>query len=84
MKKTKLSKADINRIIEMAWEDAITFEAIYTQYGLTNGDVIKLMRSKLKPSSFRMWRKRTRGRISKHGQLFENSKTMKYVINIPL
>ena len=62
----KLSEADISRIIEMAWEDRTTFEAIETQFGLKQQDVIKLMRTELKPSSFKLWRERTKGRITKH------------------
>lgn len=48
--------ADIDRIIEMAWEDRTPFDAIKSQFGLTQGAVEKLMRQHLKPSSFRLWR----------------------------
>ena len=65
-RKTSLSPADISRIIEMAWEDHTPFEAIYSQYQLDEGACIKLMRREMKPSSFRMWRKRVSGRASKH------------------
>jgi uncharacterized protein (TIGR03643 family) len=61
-----LSPADIDRIIQMAWEDRTAFDTIETQFGLTPGEVIKLMRSEMKPSSFRMWRERTAGRKTKH------------------
>lgn len=61
-----LTLEDTGRIIEMAWEDRTPFEAIYTQFGLTNNEVIKLMRSNLKESSFKMWRQRTQGRKTKH------------------
>ncbi len=64
-----LSKADIDRIIEMAWEDRTTFEAIEQQFELKQQDVIKLMRRELKPGSFKLWRKRTKGRITKHTAL---------------
>jgi len=64
-----LSVTDIDRIIEMAWEDRTTFEAIEMQFGLKQQDVIKLMRKELKPSSFRLWRERTKGRITKHEAL---------------
>lgn len=47
-----------DRIIEMAWEDRTPFEAIHFQFGLTQGEVEKFMRSELKPASFRRWRKR--------------------------
>lgn len=61
-----LSKRAIDGVIEMAWEDRTAFDTIKTQFGLTNGMVIELMRRELKPSSFRMWRKRTAGRKTKH------------------
>ena len=61
-----LTDADISRIIEMAWEDRTPFEAIETLYGLPEKDVIALMRREMKPSSFRMWRKRVSGRATKH------------------
>lgn len=56
----------INRVIEMAWEDRTPFEAIAFQYGLSEKDVIALMRREMKPSSFRMWRKRVTSRKTKH------------------
>ena len=56
----------IDRIIEMAWEDRTSFEAIQYQFGLSEKDVIALMRNELKSSSFRMWRKRVSGRKTKH------------------
>jgi uncharacterized protein (TIGR03643 family) len=61
-----LTPADIDRIIQMAWEDRTAFDVIQTQFGLTPGEVIKLMRSEMKPSSFRLWRARTAGRKTKH------------------
>jgi uncharacterized protein (TIGR03643 family) len=65
----KLSAADTDRIIEMAWEDRTPFEAIEAQFGLPEKDVIALMRKEMKASSFRMWRKRTNGRDTKHAAL---------------
>ena len=59
----------IDRIIEMAWEDRTTFEAIEFQFGLKEQDVIELMRREMKPSSFKMWRKRVQGRKTKHEKL---------------
>lgn len=56
----------IDRIIEMAWEDRTPFEAIEFQFGYTEAAVIKLMRNELKPSSFKLWRKRVTGRATKH------------------
>ena len=55
---------EIDRIIEMAWEDRTPFEAIYTQFGLKESDVISLMRKELKRSSFNLWRKRVNSGIS--------------------
>lgn len=60
---------DIDRIIEMAWEDRTTFEAITYQFGLKEQQVIELMRNEMKPSSFRLWRKRVQGRKTKHEKL---------------
>ena len=67
--KTELSDADVSRIVEMAWEDRTTFEAIEIQFGLNESAVIDLMRSHMKPSPFRMWRKRMKGRVTKHAAL---------------
>jgi len=65
----ELSTADIDRIIEMAWEDRTPFEAIEHQFGLAEKEVIELMRREMKASSFRMWRKRTNRRYTKHQSL---------------
>ena len=64
-----LSIIDIDRIIEMAWEDRTTFEAIEVQFGLKEREVIDLMRKEMKGSSFKMWRKRTSGRSTKHSAI---------------
>ena len=61
-----LSVEQLDRVIEMAWEDRTPFEAIDFQFGLKEKDVIALMRTEMKPSSFRMWRKRVSGRRTKH------------------
>ena len=65
----KLDGIEIDRIIEMAWEDRTTFEAIEHQFGLKEQEVINEMRREMKPSSFRMWRKRVQGRKTKHQKL---------------
>ncbi|MEC8218955.1 MAG: TIGR03643 family protein [Pseudomonadota bacterium] len=65
----KLSDADISRIIEMAWEDRTPFDAIKSQFNLSNDEVVKIMRNNLKEKSFNLWRKRVRGRKTKHSQL---------------
>lgn len=61
-----LDQRDIDRIIEMAWEDRTTFDAIQEQFGLKEAEVIELMRREMKPSSWRMWRARVQGRKTKH------------------
>ena len=66
---TNLSPADVSRIVEMAWEDRTTFEAIKLQFGLNESAVVALMRAEMKASSFRMWRKRMKGRVTKHAAL---------------
>lgn len=71
VKNTNLSISDIDRIIEMAWEDRTTFEAIEVQFGLNEQEVINLMRTEMKKSSFKMWRKRTSGRFTKHAAIRE-------------
>ena len=62
----ELDSIDLDRVIEMAWEDRTPFEAIAYQFGLSESEVIQLMRSEMKASSFRMWRKRVSGRKTKH------------------
>jgi len=57
---------DLDRIIEMAWEDRTTFDAIKEQFGISEKEVIKIMRKEMKHSSFKMWRKRVQGRKTKH------------------
>lgn len=61
-----LSDADIDRIIEMAWEDRTPFDAIEAQFGLPEALVIELMRREMKLSSWKMWRERVQGRSTKH------------------
>ncbi|TAH26142.1 MAG: TIGR03643 family protein [Cytophagales bacterium] len=64
-----MEQRDIDRIIEMAWEDRTPFEAIKTQFGFSEANVISLMRRELKRSSFNLWRKRVNSKIShKHIQ----------------
>lgn len=64
-----MQDADIDRIIEMAWEDRTPFEAIEAQFGLPESRVIALMRKELKRSSFNLWRKRVNSGVSqKHAQ----------------
>ena len=63
------SAISLDRIIEMAWEDRTTFDAILHQFGLKEQEVIDLMRNEIKPSSFKMWRERVQGRKTKHQKL---------------
>ncbi|MCH1438041.1 MAG: TIGR03643 family protein [Rubripirellula sp.] len=66
-----LTPAEKDRVIQMAWEDRTSFDAIRTQFALSPGDVIKLMRREMTPKSFKMWRKRTTGRSTKHDRRFK-------------
>lgn len=63
-----LTDRDIDRIIEMAWEDRTPFEAIAFQFQLDEDAVIRLMRREMKATSFRMWRERVQGRNTKHAK----------------
>ena len=64
-----LNREQIDRIIEMAWEDRTPFDAIEIQFGINEEEVIRLMRKEIKPSSFKMWRTRVSGRRTKHSKL---------------
>lgn len=69
--KTALLPEQISAVIRFAWEDRTSFEEIKERTGLAERDVIEVMRRELKPSSFRLWRKRVSGRITKHRRLLE-------------
>ena len=60
-----------NLVIDLAWADEVSFDEIKSRTGFAEKDVITLMRRRLKPSSFRMWRKRVSGRITKHKKPFQ-------------
>lgn len=64
--KRKLTEIEIDRIIEMGWEDRTPFDAIMIQFGLKEQEVITIMRNNMKPNSFKLWRKRVQGRKTKH------------------
>ena len=64
----EFTQQQIDRIIEMAWEDRTPFEAIEFQFGLKENDVRKIMRTHMKESSFKMWRERVKGRKTKHNK----------------
>ena len=72
--KMNLGDIDKDRIIEMAWEDRTPFEAIEYQFGLKENDVRQIMRTSLKESSFKMWRKRVKGRKTKHERTSESTR----------
>ncbi|TVQ43032.1 MAG: TIGR03643 family protein [Saprospirales bacterium] len=69
----QLDERDTDRIIEMAWEDRTPFDAIESQFGLSEKEVIVMMRREMKPSSFRRWRKRVSGRTTKHRKMSPNT-----------
>ena len=74
LSKSVLTAIEIDRVIEMAWEDRTPFEAIEKQFGINESTVIKIMRKELKRSSFNLWRKRVNSGISqKHAQLRDPS-----------
>ncbi|MDC3150750.1 TIGR03643 family protein [SAR86 cluster bacterium] len=61
-----MDQDNLNRIIEMAWEDRTPFDVIYKEFDITQNELERLMRNNLKPSSFKLWRKRVSGRKTKH------------------
>ena len=69
--KNRSTPEQISLVIRYAWEDRTSFEEIEERTGLTEGQVIEVMRRELKRSSFRMWRKRVSGRVTKHRRLLE-------------
>ena len=71
----KLSPADTDRIIEMAWEDRTTFTDIYNQFGLKEKEVIRIMKDNLKRNSFLKWRQRVRGRKTKINSISDRFKS---------
>jgi len=62
----------IDQVIRMAWHDRTSFDQIEEQTGLNESAVIRIMRRELKPRSFRLWRERVTGRVTKHRKLFEH------------
>ncbi|MBT8044637.1 MAG: TIGR03643 family protein [Verrucomicrobiae bacterium] len=73
-KKPDLTSAQTSAIIRMAWEDRTTFDEINRKTGIPEAGVIRIMRNELKPSSFRLWRKRVSGRKTKHEKIFRASR----------
>ena len=76
--KNNLTIKDIDRIIEMAWEDRTPFEAIEFQFGLPESEVIKLMRTELKRSSFNLWRKRVHSGVSQKHLMKRNTEIERF------
>ena len=69
---TPFQEEDLNRLIEMAWQDRTTFDTIFELYGLTQNQVQKKMRALMKKSSFKMWRKRVQNKATKHKKKVEH------------
>jgi uncharacterized protein (TIGR03643 family) len=69
--KTKPSSDQTSFVVRLAWEDRTSFEEIRERTGFAESQVIEIMRRELKPSSFRCWRKRVSGRVTKHRKLLE-------------
>lgn len=62
--KYTFKEEDLDRIIEMAWEDRTPFEAIKYQFEISEKEVINIMRRELKLNSFKLWRKRVNSGVS--------------------
>lgn len=71
----ELSSEEIDRIVQMAWEDRTAFDTITAQFGVSEAVVIQLMRKTMKPTSFKMWRARVSGRKTKHLALRQSAIT---------
>jgi len=73
-KRKAIKGVDPSPVIRMAWEDRCSFETIEERTGLNEAAVIHLMRRELKPSSFRLWRSRVSGRVTKHRKRFRRER----------
>jgi len=69
----QLTIEEKSTVIQMAWEDRTSFESIQEKTGLSESEVIKLMRSMLRAGSFKIWRQRIKGRVTKHRGLRDPS-----------
>jgi len=69
VKKLTLSEGDLSRLIEMAWEDRTPFEAILKNFHIDESSLMRIMQDNLKPSSYRLWRKRVKEKSVKHIKL---------------
>ena len=66
IEKYKLTQENVDRIVEMAWEDRTPFDAIKSQFGVSESEVIKLMKYEMHEKNWRKWRARVQGRATKH------------------
>jgi len=73
-----MERIDIDRIIEMAWEDRTPFEAITIQFGLSEAATIKLMRTELRRNSFNLWRKRVNSGVSQKHLIKRNTEIKRF------
>lgn len=78
IKELTFNEVELDRIIEMAWEDKTPFEAILFQFGLAEKDVILIMRKELKRSSFNLWRKRVGEGVSQKHLFKRNENISKF------
>ncbi|MDX2306495.1 MAG: TIGR03643 family protein [Microscillaceae bacterium] len=67
------SEIELNRIVEMAWEDRTSFDAIEAQFGIPEKEVIKIMRREMNPKNFKKWRARVQNRKTKHLKLRDDA-----------
>lgn len=74
-----LTASDLDRVIEMAWEDRTPFEAIAAQFGLHEDEVKKTMRSVLSPSAYRRWRRRVESGVSQKHLHRRNPEIVRFV-----
>jgi uncharacterized protein (TIGR03643 family) len=75
MKKLSLTPEEIDRVIQMAWEDRTPFDAIQTQFGLKEEEVIRLMKREMRLNNWKKWRARVQGRKTKHTALTDGTGT---------
>ena len=73
MRYDQLTIEEKSAVIQMAWEDRTSFETIQERTGLSESEVIELMRSELRAGSFKIWRQRMKGRVTKHRALRDRS-----------
>jgi uncharacterized protein (TIGR03643 family) len=64
-----LTDSELDRIVQMAWEDRTPFEAIEAQFGITEAEVIALMKAEMRLQNWKKWRARVQGRATKHAAL---------------